>query len=145
MLVPMVFCGRRLEVRIEKVVDAGRSHPPISDIRVGGRVGRREGERLRKVEISSGAPIASLTSAATLAEGPKLEKPVWKQWRRLLLLVLFTMQLPWRRLDVDTGSAMIRSGAADAETETSDERQWGDLRSPEYNGGSSGALRDSPK
>ena len=89
---------------------------------------------LRKAEVSSGAPIASLTSAATLAEGPKLEKPVWKQWRRLLLLVLFTMQLPWRRLDVDMGSAMIRSGTADTETETLDERQWEDLRSPEYKG-----------
>ena len=55
---------------IEKVVDAGRSHLSISDIWVGGRVGRREDERLRKVEVevSSGAPIASLTSAATLAE-----------------------------------------------------------------------------
>ena len=68
------------------------------------------------MEVSSGAPIASLTSAATLAEGSKLEKPVWKQWRRRLLLVLFTMQLPWRRLDVDMGSAMIRSGTADTET-----------------------------
>ena len=94
---------------IEKVVDAGRSHPSISDIRVGGRVGRREDERLRKVEVSSGAPIASLNSAVTLAEGPNLEKPVWKQWRRLLL-VLFTMQLPWRRFDVDMRSAMVRSG-----------------------------------
>lgn len=119
---------------IEKVVDAGRSHPSISDSRIGGRVGRREDERLRKVEVSSGEPIASLSSAATLAEGPQLEKPVWKQWRRLLLLLLFTMQLPWRRLDVDTGSAMIRSGTADTEIETSDERQWEDLRSPEYKG-----------
>ena len=122
----------------EKVVDAGRSHPSISDIRVGGRVGRREDERLRKVKVSGGATTASLISAATLAEGPKhkpaLEKPVWKQWRRLLLLVLFTMQLPWRRLDVDMRSAMIRSGTADTETETSDERQWEDLRSPEYKG-----------
>ena len=86
------------------------------------------------MEVSSGAPIASLTSAATLAEGPKLEKPVWKQWRRLLLLVLFTMQLPWRRLGVDMRSAMVRSGTADTETETSDERQWEDLRSPECKG-----------
>ena len=83
--------------------------------------------RLRKVEVSSGAPIASLTTAATLAEGLKLEKPVWKQWRRLLLLVLFTMQLPWRRFGVDMRSAMIPSGSADPELETSDERQWGDL------------------
>ena len=90
------------------------------------------------MKVSGGATAASLTSAATLAEGPKhkpaLEKPVWKQWRRLLLLVLFTMQLPWRRHDVDMSSAMIRSGASDTETETSDERQWEDLRSPEYKG-----------
>ena len=44
------------------------------------------------------------------------------------------MQLPWRRHDVDMGSAMIRSGTADTETEPSDDRQWEDLRSPEYKG-----------